>query len=91
MFENKVYEGIHYSRFVASWTKKGGMMSYRFRKWLEHLTINGKKIPEEIVQEIYNYGTDGKLELEIDAFNYEMYLLTLEELNDEEKKELELE
>ena len=69
MFENKVYEGIHYSRFVASFSKKG-VVNYKFRKWLEQLIINGKPIPEDVIDEIYNYGTNGKLELETAAFRF---------------------
>ena len=68
MFENKIFEGIHYSRFVASWVKVGGELrsrnAYLMKDWLRTLTINDKKIPEDIIMEIYNFATNGKLELQ---------------------------
>lgn len=65
-FENKIYENIHYSRFVASWLKEShGEKTYKMKEWLKTLVINGKPIPEEIIKEIYNYATNGKLELEV--------------------------
>ena len=68
MFENKIYEDIYYSRFVASWVKAGGgKIDYRFEDWLATLEINGKKIPYDIIREIYLYGENGKLELELSA------------------------
>lgn len=74
MFENKSYKGIYYSRFVASWTNTIGKTNWAFKAWLHHLTIDGEPIPEDIIQEIYDYGTNGKLELETNAkrwFNQE--------------------
>ena len=65
--ENKVFRGIHYSRFVASWTNMGGKTNWMFKAWLAQLTINDEPIPEEIVQDIYDYGTNGKMELEQNA------------------------
>jgi hypothetical protein len=67
MFKNEKFEGIHYSRFVVSFAKAGGRLDYRFRDWLEQLIINGKNIPSDIIDDIYNYGTCGKLELEGNA------------------------
>ena len=67
MFKNKTFEGIHYSRFIASWTNVGGPMNWRFKEWLKTLTINGKSIPEEVVNDIYNLASNGKLELETQA------------------------
>lgn len=67
MFTNKIYEGIFYSIFVASWTNTRGTVTPRFKKWLKSLTINGKPIPEDIINEIYLFGTNGKLELEESA------------------------
>jgi hypothetical protein len=67
MFENKIFEGIHYSRFIASWTNQVGIVDYHFKDWLKSLTINGKVIPEEVIEEIYELGTNGKLELETSA------------------------
>lgn len=92
MFENKIYEGIHYSRFVASWYNAGGesingvervnrrgeptkLVRGRevFKNWLRTLTINDKPIPEEVINEIAEFGANGKLELETSAraFLYE--------------------
>lgn len=67
-FENKIYEGIHYSRFVSSWiNSNGGKCNNRFYKWLTTLVINGKHIPDDIAKEIWQYGANGKLELEENA------------------------
>lgn len=85
-FENKVYEGIHYSRFIASWYNAGGesincvrrvnrrgeptkLIRGRvvFKNWLRTLTINGKPIPEDVINEIAEFGANGKLELETSA------------------------
>lgn len=70
MFENKTYEGIHYSRFVASWAKEIGKIDWKFKAWLTRLTINHKPIPKEIVNEIFNYATCGKMELEGNAIYF---------------------
>ena len=71
MFENKVFEGIYYSRFIASYVNvRGKINPYEFRDWLRSLTINGKKIPEEVIYDIYNLGTSGKLELEENLKNF---------------------
>ena len=71
MFENKIYEGIHYSRFIASWVKVGGELKSRnawlMKDWLRQLTINDKPIPEEVIMEIYIFATNGKLELQESA------------------------
>ena len=67
MFDNKKFEGIHYSRFIASWTNEVGPVFYEFKDWLRTLTINGKKIPESVIDEIYEMGSTGKLELELSA------------------------
>ena len=66
MFENKVAKDtyVYYSRFIASFIKAGGKISYRgeFRDWLEHLGLN-----KEDIDAICNMATNGKLELEHDA------------------------
>ena len=64
MFENRIIEGIHISRFVASWVKEGGKLTFEFKEWLKTLTINGRQLTNEEIQDIYNFGTNGKLELE---------------------------
>lgn len=65
MFENKNYEGIYYSRFIASWANEGGSFKRgAFKEWLRTLKINGKEIPEDIIREINELATNGKMELE---------------------------
>lgn len=70
MFENRIIEGIHISRFVASWVNKGGKLNFEFKEWLKTLTINERKLTDEEIQDIYNFGTNGKLELEILATKF---------------------
>ena len=69
-WENKIYENIHYSRFIVSYAKKGGKLNRKFKEWLKHLVINGKHIPQDIIDDIYFLGTNGKFELENDAMKY---------------------
>jgi len=68
---NKCFEGIYYTRFIVSWVNGTGEPvngNYRkFRQWLRGLTINGKAIPEEVIDEIYFIGSNGKMELEDNA------------------------
>lgn len=67
MFENKIIEGIYYSRFVASWinaTSRKGASKLAFKTWLRQLVINGRHLTEEEVRDLYNYATNGKMELE---------------------------
>jgi hypothetical protein len=71
MFENKTFEGIYYSRFIASYVKvRGKIYTDEFRDWLRSLTINGKKLSEEEIWDIVNLGTSGKLELESNCKNF---------------------
>lgn len=71
MFENKIFEGIYYSRFIASYVNvRGKINPDEFKDWLRSLTINGKKIPEDVIYDIYNLGTSGKLELETNLKYY---------------------
>lgn len=77
MFENKVFEGIYYSRFIASWYIAGGhrIRSYadsektpnEFVRWLKQLRINDKSMPDDVIRDILEMATNGKLELESDA------------------------
>lgn len=67
---NKQYEHIYYSRFIASWAKEGGSMNWMFKEWLKTITINGNHLPDDVVEEIYFLGTNGKLELEESAKYY---------------------
>ena len=74
MFKNKNFEGIYYSRFIASWHNVNGELSNRsswqFEDWLRSLTINDKKIPDDIIREIVELGTNGKMELEHSAYEF---------------------
>lgn len=61
-FENSISsQGIHYSRYIASWAIVGGNVK-RLKDFLRRLGL-----PEEEIQEIYNLATNGKLELETAA------------------------
>ncbi len=73
MFENKTAEGIHYSRFIASWIRSGGDGRYmghfgsKFDRWLRTLVINGRYLTEDEMRDIRNLAGNGKLELETSA------------------------
>lgn len=73
-FDNNVIKGIHKSRYVASWTNSGGKLDRNgkglFKNWLKGLSIEGEHLSDEEVQDIYNYSTNGKLELEVLAKGY---------------------
>lgn len=49
--ENKMFNGIHYSRFIITWIKSGGNVKY-MRKWLKSLIINERPIPENVINDI---------------------------------------
>ena len=64
MFENGNFNGIYYSRFIASWVRKGGMLKTghdisMFRKWLTEIGCD-----DETVDKITFLASNGKLELE---------------------------
>lgn len=67
-FENKIIKGIHASRYIASWAKKGGHFGrgkcgrFDFRKWLKSLGLE-----DDEVHHIYRLADNGKLELETSA------------------------
>jgi hypothetical protein len=71
MFENKLINGIHASRYIASWQRAGGAPLYYgediddFRVWLSSLGLSS-----EDVEFIVRLATNGKLELEKDAEKY---------------------
>lgn len=71
MIENGNYNGIHYSRFIASWTRSCrnlGIPVYfsgRFNEWLRSLGL-----PEDTVREIVIMADNGKLELETSATKF---------------------
>ena len=78
-FENRMIEGIYMSRFVASWINEGGNFKRKFvdgqiivpfKEWLKTLTINDRKLTDEEIYDIYNFATNGKLELEVLAANF---------------------
>ena len=68
-FENKQFEGIYYSRFVASWNKvkEEKFNRFAFEDWLMQLTINGKCMDNKTAKEITNFADNGKMELEDNA------------------------
>lgn len=81
MFENKKFEGIRYSRFIASWYVSGGKRirshvdsenrpNY-FVRWLRQLRVNGLQIPDDVIHDIVELATIGKAELE---WNCEYFL-----------------
>lgn len=73
-FENRLIKGIHKSRYVASWMKAGGNFFQgggSFKKWLRQLIINNEHLTEEEIKEIYQFATNGKLELEINARKFD--------------------
>jgi len=67
MLENEKFEGIHYSRFIASWANVAGDAPYAIDEWLETITVNGKPLPEEVIRKICDMAWTGKLELETSA------------------------
>ncbi len=63
MFENKLYKGIHATRYIASWRNAGGRwFAYEFRDWLRSLGLT-----DDEIREIWNIAVNGKLELENSA------------------------
>lgn len=67
MFENGNFNGIYYSRFIASWLRKGGMLKTghdisMFRSWLTEIGCD-----DETVDKITFLASNGKLELENSA------------------------
>lgn len=67
MFENKLINGIHVSRYIASYAKVcvAKKLKFKMSKFIEWLHLLGLK--DEDVHYIYNYMTNGKLELENNA------------------------
>ena len=63
MFENKVINGIHVSRYIASWTRAGGTLDRKgitaFLTWLKFMGLS-----EEDARYIRNFAENGKLELQ---------------------------
>ena len=69
MFENKLtHNGIHYSRYIASWKRSGGKL-YRgglFERWLR----DEQKLTNEEIAGILLLTDNGKLELEVSAKDF---------------------
>ena len=74
MFENKAFEQIYYSRFIASWYVSGGERIHShvdsvkrpnyFVRWLRQLRVNNLELPEDVIHDIVELATNGKAELE---------------------------
>lgn len=67
MFENGNFNGIYYSRFIASWVRKGGKLRTEkdimlFRAWLFEIGCD-----DDTVDNISFLALNGKLELENSA------------------------
>lgn len=65
-FENaKTSKGIHYSRYIASWRRKGGTIYHGglFERWLKEI----EKLTDEEISDIMLMATTGKMELETSA------------------------
>ena len=70
MFENKISsQGIHYSRYCASWNKevkyaygRGTPIKVGMDEWLIEIGL-----PKDEAREIVNFNINGKLELEESA------------------------
>ena len=68
MFENKIINGVHATRYIASWTEAGGTLHHRskdfndFVKWMRTLDLS-----EDDVQYIKNLATNGKMEFQDSA------------------------
>lgn len=67
MFENKLINDVHASRYIASWLVAGGTLYYvedvdNFCEWL--LSLN---LTDDEVQYIRHLATNGRLELETTA------------------------
>ena len=63
MFENKItHNGIHYTRYIASWTKVGQKITRHglFQKWLKEQ----EQLTDQEIYEITELALNGKLELE---------------------------
>lgn len=59
-WENKVWNGVYYSRIIASWRRVGGpYYDETFREWLSSLGLS-----DDEVWEVYDMATNGKMELE---------------------------
>lgn len=75
-YENKKINGIHATRYVASYLNAGGRITgiprhdQKFFDWLKQLIVNGRALTMEEINDIYYVAQmmhSGKLELEQSA------------------------
>ena len=75
-FENELIRGIYISRYVGSWLNVSYPIEHTSRSrnkyglfiaWLRQLVIDGEHLTEDEVWRIYNFATNGKLELQENA------------------------
>lgn len=81
-FENAgTHNGIHYTRYIASWRRMGGKIFYGglFERWLKEV----QKLTDEEINDILLIATNGKMELEASA---KMFMKANKEQLDEEKE-----
>lgn len=72
MFTNNTECGIHVTRFIASWVRKGGTLRYgddyeKFESWLRTLIVDGNHLSDQDVNHILDLAKCGKMELEYSA------------------------
>lgn len=70
MFKNKMIDGIHATRYIASWVRKGGQLMYGediddFYEWLLSLGLS-----TEDADDIKFLAMNGKMELENSALKF---------------------
>ena len=75
-YNNWIVNGIHATRYVASWVNAGGKVTgiprydQKFMNWLKQLIINGRSLTEKELSDIYEVAQmlhNGKLELQENA------------------------
>ena len=66
-FKNeKTHNGIHYSRYIASWHNAGGRV-YKYRSIFEDWLRQTQELTDDEIHDIIEMATNGKLELEMSA------------------------
>ena len=66
MLENKKFNDVHYSRFIASWRNAGGKyFDGAFEDWLKSYGLSDSE-----VREVVDMAIIGKLELEWNAADF---------------------
>lgn len=69
-FKNSLVNGIHKSRYIASWIYAGGELhgskggNHKFVQWLKTLIINDRHLTEDEIKSIDFFARNGKLELQ---------------------------